>query len=376
MIRAAHIARFRGLRDCIVDGFGRVNLIIGRNNCGKTAFMEALRLAEDAQDAAHYLLRDQRIRLGRGVKRHDFERYWQPIFFDLDAKAGLSISTIRDDGVGKRLEVRQGAVSEEIISDERDGRSARDDDEHENEVFGKPPAWALDLEITTWAQGLIDLRLAPPPGGIKLQQRVVSTPGGVRIPPVSTTGEDGGYWIGSSPGIGEIEVKFVSALKQRGQETSLVELLREVDGRLSGIELLAPGGGVAELFVRLDNGTPMLPVRLMGDGFQRCLELGAAAAVHDWPTMFIDEIENGMHHLIMEPLWRWIAMMSRRFNLQVFATTHSEECIQAACRAFQSLDDNDLRVIRLDRLENETRATIYDRALIEIAARTGTEIRG
>jgi AAA domain, putative AbiEii toxin, Type IV TA system len=376
MIRAAHIARFRGLRDCMVDGFGRVNLIIGRNNCGKTAFMEALRLAEDAQDAAHYLLRDQRMRLGRGVKRHDFERYWQPIFFDLDAKAGLSISTIHDDGVGKRLEVRQGAVSEEIISDKRNGRNAPDDDELETEDFGKPPAWALDLEITTWARGLIDLRLAPPPGGIKLQQRVVSMPGGMRIPPVSSTGGEGGYWVGSSPGIGEIEVSFVSALKQRGQETSLVELLREVDRRLTGIELLAPGGDVAELFVRLDNGTPMLPVRLMGEGFQHCLEIGAGAAVHDWPNLFIDEIENGMHHLVLEPLWRWIASTARRRNLQVFATTHSEECIQAACRAFQGLDDDGLRVIRLDRLESETRAIIYDRALIEVAERTGTEIRG
>jgi predicted ATPase len=152
--------------------------------------------------------------------------------------------------------------------------------------------------------------------------------------------------------------------------------LREINVRLSGIELLAPGGNVPELFVRLDNGTPLLPISLMGEGFQRCVEFGAAAASHDWPMMFIDEIENGMHHLVLEPLWRWIATISRRRELQVFATTHSEECIHAACRAFQSLADEGLRVIRLDRLEGGTRATIYDRALVETAERTGTEIRG
>jgi predicted ATPase len=165
-------------------------------------------------------------------------------------------------------------------------------------------------------------------------------------------------------------------LKQRGQEGVLFELLREVDIRLSGIELLSPGGSVAELFVRLDNGTPMLPVGLMGDGFRRCLEIGAAAAADEWPTLYIDEIENGMHHTVLEPLWRWIATMSSSRNLQVFATTHSEECIHAACRAFHGLGDDGLRVIRLDRLEHETRATIYDRTLIEVAERTGTEIRG
>lgn len=83
-----------------------------------------------------------------------------------------------------------------------------------------------------------------------------------------------------------------------------------------------------------------------------------------------------MHHLVLEPLWRWIAMISHRRNLQVFATTHSEECIHAACRAFHGLEDDGLRVIRLDRRESETHAVIYDRALVEVAEQTGTEIRG
>jgi predicted ATP-dependent endonuclease of OLD family len=83
-----------------------------------------------------------------------------------------------------------------------------------------------------------------------------------------------------------------------------------------------------------------------------------------------------LHHAALEPLWRWIATISRRRSLQVFATTHSGECIHAASRAFQALDDDGLGVIRLERVESETRATIYDRTLIETAERTGTELRG
>jgi len=359
MIRAVQIGRFRGISDCAADGFARVNLIIGRNDCGKTAFMEALQLGEGAENAARQLLYDQRVRLSRATKRHDFDRFWRPIFFNLDAEIGFSIAVARDDRAWKRLEVRRGTVSEEIISDRDDGPDFRDDDVHED--IGPFPTWALDLQLTAYDKS-------------ETHQRVVATPTRIKLPPGSKT--VGSAWITSSAGIGEHEVRLVSGLKQRGQDGMLLELLREVDSRLSGIELLAPGGDVAELFVRLDNGTPMLPVTLMGDGFQRCFELGAAAAGHDWPTLFIDEIENGMHHLVMEPLWRWIAKISQRRNLQVFATTHSEECIHAACRAFHELDDDGLRVIRLDRLESGTRATIYDRALVETAERTGTEIRG
>lgn len=304
----------------------------------------------------------QRGRLRRAVKSHDFERFWQPIFFDFEAKLGLSIWIMRHDGGRQTLEMRQGTVSEEIISDYGDWRNVRerDDEPYDSPDVGKSATWALDVLIGHEQT--------------QIQQRVVGTPNRIKLPVASNKTRSA--WITSGTGVGEDDIKFVSSLKQRGQDGSLLELLREVDGRLSGIELLAPGGEVAELFVRLDNGTPMLPVPLMGEGFQRCLELGAAAAAHDWPTLFIDEIENGMHHLVLEPLWRWIATISRRRNLQVFATTHSDECLHAACRAFHALDDDGLRVIRLDRLESGTRATIYDRALIEVAERTGTEIRG
>jgi hypothetical protein len=362
MIQAVHIARFRGIRDCVANGFGRVNLVIGRNDCGKTAFMEAIQLADDAENAARYLVRGQRTRLGRAsVRTQDFDRFWRPIFFDLDAKAGLTIWVARGDGARKTLEVRQGAGAEVIVIDRNEELTVRDDVGYENDDLGRAPTWALDVQLTTYDQ-------------VQIPQRIAATPTRLTLPPGSKT--NGSAWITSSAGVREHEVRYVSAMKQRTQDGQLVELLREVDGRLSGIELLAPGGDVAELFVRLDNGTPMLPVTMMGEGFQRCLELGAAAAAHDWPTLFIDEIENGMHHLVLEPLWRWIARISRERNLQVFATTHSQECIDAACHAFQALDDDGLRVIRLDRLETGTRATVYDRSLVETAERTGVELRG
>jgi len=268
----------------------------------------------------------------------------------------------RDDGARQTLKVWQGTASERVVLDADADNSVHAADAASRRIVNLlASTWKLDIQINTY-----DVE--------QIHQEIIGTPTRLTLPPPSAG--LGSSWIASSAGISENDIRYVSTLKQRGQDSVLVELLREVDGRLSGIELLAPGGDVAELFVRLDNGTPMLPMALMGEGMQRCLEIGASAAVDDWPTLFIDEIENGMHHLVLEPLWRWIATMSLRRNLQVFATTHSEECIHAACRAFRGLDDDGLRVVRLDRLERETRATVYDRALIEVAERTGTEIRG
>jgi hypothetical protein len=350
MIKAVHIARFRVIRECVAEGLGRVNLLIGKNDCGKTAFMEAVQLADDVEHAAHRLVGAQRRRLRRVLKVHDFARFWRPTFFSMDAKAGFSISIVDEHGVRQTVDMRQGEVRDEIIAESDEDRD-----------LVKSPTWAIDVEITRFNQST-------------RRQRIVATQDRLKLPPVQS--EDGSAWISSGTNITDGDIKNISSLKQRGQDGLLLELLREIDDRVIGIELLAPGGDVAELFVRLGDGSLVLPAALMGEGFQRCLEIGASAAEYEWPTVFIDEIENGMHYLALEPLWRWIATISRRRSLQVFATTHSEECIHAASRAFQALDDDGLRVIRLDRLESGTRAALYDRALVETAERTGTEIRG
>ena len=115
MLQAVHIARYRGVRELAASGFGRVNLIVGMNDSGKTAFMEALQLTDEAENAAHFLLFDQRDRLGRTTQSQDFERFWRPMFFGLDATAGFAISVERNDGAWKTVDVRQGTASKAAL---------------------------------------------------------------------------------------------------------------------------------------------------------------------------------------------------------------------------------------------------------------------
>jgi AAA15 family ATPase/GTPase len=48
MYKSIRIQTFRGLRDLRIDDLGRVNLIVGANNVGKTSLIEALWLFQDA----------------------------------------------------------------------------------------------------------------------------------------------------------------------------------------------------------------------------------------------------------------------------------------------------------------------------------------
>jgi len=100
----------------------------------------------------------------------------------------------------------------------------------------------------------------------------------------------------------------------------------------------------------------------MGEAVQRCFEIAVAAAGHDGPTLYIDNIERGLHPSVLDALWRWLATVSRERGMQVFASTHSDECIRAAVTAFVHLDDDGLRIIQLDRDDRELFATVQAHA--------------
>jgi AAA15 family ATPase/GTPase len=71
----------------------------------------------------------------------------------------------------------------------------------------------------------------------------------------------------------------------------------------------------------------------MGDGMNRILTIILALVNSDNGCLLIDEFENGLHYTVQENLWRIIFHLSKELNIQVFATTHSEDCI----KGFQSV---------------------------------------
>ncbi|MFS8065494.1 MAG: AAA family ATPase [Byssovorax sp.] len=347
MIEAITVERFRGLKHLDVEGFGRVNLILGKNNCGKTALMEALSIASAPSLAAEAVFTHQQAR-NPSIPSRDFGRFWRPIFWKQDADQGLVLKVRYPGDRWVSVELCKSQDSSLFIDDKA--------------APGSMPRanWTIDVKTEEGEQ--------------KLKDKIVGSSAGLRLP--SAMGRDF-MWIGTAPGVGDDEIRNFSSLKQAGHEAQLATLLHEIDAHVSGVELLSPSGTQAELFVRLAHQDgPSLPMSMMGEGFQRCFKIGVSAIEDDRTVLFVDEIDNGLHHSALKPVWSWLANVSAKGTLQVFATTHSEECIAAASRAFTELNDDGLRVIRLDRRQDKTVAAVYNRDLVETALEADVEIRG
>lgn len=92
--------------------------------------------------------------------------------------------------------------------------------------------------------------------------------------------------------------------------------------------------------------------------------------------LLIDEFENGLYYTVQPDIWKLIFRVARRLNIQVFATTHSWDCIEAFQQAAQEDgNDEDALLIRLESKLSDIAATLYDKKTLGIAARDHIEVR-
>jgi len=86
----------------------------------------------------------------------------------------------------------------------------------------------------------------------------------------------------------------------------------------------------------------------------------------------VDELENGLHHSVLPRVWLVLNEAAKQFNTQIFATTHSFECVRAA---HNSLAGEDFRLHRLEESDDGNRCITYDPETIAAALEFNLEVR-
>lgn len=114
-----------------------------------------------------------------------------------------------------------------------------------------------------------------------------------------------------------------------------------------------------------------------GDGLKHYISIICSLYTCENGYLFIDEIDNGIHYTQLEKLWEIIFTISKEVNCQVFATTHSKEMINAYEKVSKELRDEDICFIELGKnIENEIKANVYDQRMFLQELNLNHEIRG
>jgi hypothetical protein len=169
------------------------------------------------------------------------------------------------------------------------------------------------------------------------------------------------------------EAERFGRLEVQGKQDMLFDVLRLIEKRLHRVSVVVVAG---EPVLHGDIGIGrLIPFSVMGGGMVRLTSLVLQIANASNGVVLIDEIENGLHHSVMRNVWRAVGETARRFNTQVFATTHSFECIESAHKAFRDSGIYDFRLHRLDRVKDVMSLVTYDQEALEGAIETGLEVR-
>jgi hypothetical protein len=118
-----------------------------------------------------------------------------------------------------------------------------------------------------------------------------------------------------------------------------------------------------------------VPIGSMGDGIWRLLVIAFAIAQCKDGILLIDEIDTGLHYSVMTKMWKLIFGAAKELNVQVFATTHSYDCVKSLAELCYS-DSEAAKEVTLQRVEKGKKHSIaYTADEIETAAIHQIEVR-
>ncbi|MBQ9539103.1 MAG: ATP-binding protein [Treponema sp.] len=161
----------------------------------------------------------------------------------------------------------------------------------------------------------------------------------------------------------------------QGKSSKVIETLRLLDSSIKDLTVVV-SDGMNQFFASLEGHEKKVPVKSMGDGLNRLLEMIVTIIANPGSIILVDEMENGFHYTLHKDLWRVISKAIVLSGSQLFATTHSYECISSAAEAASEDSFADkFAYIRVDREQGGFFPRYYDSGLLLSAVSTEMEVR-
>jgi predicted ATPase len=334
-----------------IPKFGRLNLLVGRNNTGKSSILEAVSLL--ATNASSRTLREILSRREENLDR-TLSGSSSPVFclfrrgsplnerFELrdrdrfiEARVALFRWTGEEDSPERRLEpLKEG--------DDPEGAEMR------LELMSQKGRRSVRLDDRIFRSTILDRS---------------SDPAEVRCVFVATGGltrdELASHWSGIA----------ATALEDR-----INRQMHDCFPEIERISVVVVGREPATI-AKVRGSDRSVALKSLGEGANRFFGLAMAAASASNGVLLIDEVEIGIHYSIQLELWRLLAQTAIEFNVQIFATTHSDDAVRAFGITANEKVEVDGQVIRLQGRDGTVEAVDFDEDELAHAREAGMEVR-
>ncbi|MCA6072489.1 MAG: AAA family ATPase [Endomicrobium sp.] len=352
LFKSVNINNFRSLKNLQIKDLKLVNLLIGKNSCGKTSVLEALFLLIGANNPTLPIsiqnLRQMSIHSGNDLKY---------LFNDFNISNTIDINAETANNKKMSLEISPLVGLFEVNNSFNNGEN--------KDIFPQPSTTevcnndvmkGLHYKFTGVSGKSFDFNFNLASG---------------RLPTNTPPPEVLGAYITPRNMLSMWHAVDRSIMNK--SENEIVDVLKEISDDIIGIKM----GANNSVYLDVKGKKELSPINVMGDGIAKVVFILATLRLMKNGILLIDEIENGLHFSSLKLLWKAIFKACQLYNVQILATTHSYECIKSFYDEYDSNKElgDGISLIRLDKKNNEFRVVSYDEENIKTAMENEMEVR-
>ncbi len=362
------IKGFRTFEHLDISRLAQVNLIVGKNNVGKSCLLEAIRIYAHrgnpevildilaSRDEAENIHHKHPVEDETYIKafRHLF--YGRSIFSKSFKAEQFSIGPTENDQKHFSIRAEWYEQQDTPKNDRRRWKPARQLNSIE-EILELAPG----ITIRLGNEKVLSLLLS----GLFPRTAPWSFIQGIPCKFISTNGLKE-----------EVIAELWDRIALKPEEEEVARGLSLIVPDIERLTLIGQNGPRSTRIpvVKLSTLAEPLPLRSLGEGTNRLFGILLALVNARDGLLLIDEVDSGLHYTVHSSLWRIIFDVAQRLNVQVFATTHSWDCIEGFQQNLLETPEEGL-LIRLENRQGHIVPILFDGARLGIATRQDVEVR-
>jgi hypothetical protein len=320
MIREIEIKNFKCFDHLKIENCRRINVIVGDNGSGKTALLEAIFLALGSSGELVLRYRLQRGLDGvfAGEPRRIEEAIWRDYFHQRNWQRIVSINLIGDGPETRSVMISRGKSQISIPLSEEGGAEVaapiaiewRDSKGETHQVFPKLTSKGIQFE---------------------------------------DSGEDNPFlYFAANQNVSSREnAERFSELSRERRSQEFIDLVCHEYIWLEDLDVEVVAGSPI-IYATIRDQPDRLPLPNVSGGVNRLVSVLLGLARQPRSIVLVDEIENGLYYKHQTAFWRGLLLFARKYEGQLFVTTHNVEWLDALAEAAGEKSD-DIALWRMER---------------------------